>query len=146
MRTIFSQEEIITGRQQEFDYLKGVFMLFIYLIHAFQATLSMEDSIIRGLYMFATMSGAAIFIFVMGIGTVYSENAAPVEFVRSGIRMVVYQYLNNLAYVAALFLPYPFVRGKLPETGMENRADRRNLLQGSFYIIADIYQNIMPCM
>ncbi len=107
---------------------------------------SQEEINTRGLYMFATMSGAAIFIFVMGIGTVYSKNAAPVEFVRSGIRMVVYQYLNNLAYVAALFLPYPFVRGKLPETGMENRADRRNLLQGSFYIIADIYQNIMPCM
>lgn len=120
MRTIFSQEEINTGRQREFDYLKGIFMLFIYLIHAFQATLSVEDTITRGLYMFATMSGAAIFIFVMGIGTVYSKNAAPVEFVKSGIRMVVYQYLNNLAYVAALFLPYPFVRGKLSETGMEN--------------------------
>ena len=79
---------------------------------------SQEEINTRGLYMFATMSGAAIFIFVMGFGTVYSKNAAPGEFVRNGIRMVVYQYLKNLAYVAALFLPYPFVRCKLPETGM----------------------------
>lgn len=76
MSAIFTQEEINTGRQREFDYLKGIFMLFIYLIHAFQATFSVEDSLTRGIYMFATMSGAAIFIFVMGIGTVYSRSAA----------------------------------------------------------------------
>ena len=120
LNTIFSQEEVNTGRQREFDYLKGIFMLFIYLIHAFQATLSPEDSAVRWIYMFATMSGAAIFIFVMGIGTVYGKNATPAEFVKSGIRMVVYQYLNNIAYVAALLIPYPFVCGKMAETGMEN--------------------------
>lgn len=120
MNTVFSKEEVNTGRQREYDYLKGMFMLFIYLIHAFQATLSPEDSIIQGIYIFATMSGAAIFIFVMGIGTVYSKNASPAEFVKSGVRMIVYQYLNNLAYIAALLLPYPFVSGKLSQTGAEN--------------------------
>ncbi|RKI39063.1 hypothetical protein D7V86_17555 [bacterium D16-51] len=120
MNKIFSQEEINTGRQREFDYLKGIFMLFIYLIHAFQATLSKEDSITQGIYMFATMSGAAIFIFVLGIGTVYSREPAPVGFVKNGIRMVVYQYLNNIVYVAALLLPYPFVHKNLSETGREN--------------------------
>ena len=119
MNTVFSQEEVNTGRQREFDYLKGIFMLFIYLIHAFQATMSPEDPIIQGVYIFATMSGAAIFIFVMGFGTVYSKNASPAEFVKGGVRMVLYQYLNNIAYVAALLLPYPFVSGKLSETGME---------------------------
>ncbi len=120
MNAIFSHEETNTGRQREFDYLKGIFMLFIYLIHAFQATMSPEDTITRWIYMFATMSGAAIFIFVMGIGTAYSRNATPVGMAKSGVRMVVYQYLNNLAYAAALLIPYPFVRGKLTGTGMEN--------------------------
>ena len=69
MNTIFAKEEVNVGRQSEFDYLKGIFMLFIYLIHAFQATLSLQDSISTWIYSFATMSGAAIFIFVMGIGT-----------------------------------------------------------------------------
>ena len=120
MNAIFSQEEINTGRQREFDYLKGIFMLFIYLVHAFQATMSTEDVITRWIYMFATMSGAAIFIFVMGVGTAYSRNATPVGLAKSGVRMVVYQYLNNLAYVAALLIPYPFVSGNLTETGREN--------------------------
>lgn len=120
MDTVFSKEEINTGRQREFDYLKGIFMLLIYLIHAFQATMSTEDAIAKGIYMFATMSGAAIFIFVMGIGTAYSRNASPAGFVKSGIRMVIYQYLNNMLYVAALLIPFPFVRRNLPETGREN--------------------------
>ncbi len=120
MNTIFSQKEVNTGRQREFDYLKGIFMVFIYLIHAFQATLSPEDAITQWVYMFATMSGAAIFIFVMGIGTVYSRNTAPVAFAKSGIRMVIYQYLDNIAYVVALLIPYPFVSGKLSETGTGN--------------------------
>lgn len=118
--TIFSKDEVNIGRQGEFDYLKGFFMLFIFLIHAFQATMSPEDAVARGIYMFATMSGAAIFIFVMGMGTVYSKNAAPSQLGRSGVRMVAYQYLNNLAYVAALLLPYPFVRGRLSDAGMQN--------------------------
>lgn len=120
MNKFFSHEEVNTGRQREFDYLKGIFMLFIYLIHAFQATSTPEDSVARWIYMFATMSGAAIFIFVMGIGTVYSKNASPVVFVKSGVRMVLYQYLNNIAYVVALMIPYPFVSGKLTADATDN--------------------------
>ena len=120
MNAIFSKEEVNTGRQREFDYLKGIFMLFIYLIHAFQATLSTEDSISRWIYSFATMSGAAIFIFVMGIGTVYSRHGEPADFAKSGVRMVIYQYLNNLAYVAALIVPYPFVSERLVGNETEN--------------------------
>lgn len=119
MDTILAREEVNTGRQREFDYMKGVFMLFIYLVHAFQATLSPWDPFSRGIYMFATMSGAAIFIFVMGIGTVYSRNATPGKLVKSGIRMVIYQYLDNLVYVAALLIPYLFVSGNLTENGTE---------------------------
>lgn len=125
---IFSKQEVNTGRQREFDYLKGIFMLFIYLIHAFQATASTSDAVASWIYMFATMSGAAIFIFVMGFGTVYGRNVTPTGFVKSGIRMVIYQYLNNIVYVAALLLPYPFVSGKLSENDM-----------GSLKVILGIY-------
>ena len=40
-------------------------------------------------------------------------------FVKSGIRMVIYQYLNNLVYVAALLIPYPFISERLSETGIK---------------------------
>ena len=120
MNAIFSHEETNTKRQREFDYLKGIFMLFIYLVHAFQATMSTEDSVTQWIFMFATMSGAAIFIFVMGIGTVYSRNATPAGMAKSGVRMVVYQYLNNLVYVIAMLIPYPFVSGNLTGVGRDN--------------------------
>ena len=64
MNLISAKNDIITLRQGEFDYLRGGFMLFIYLIHAFQATQSAESALFQGIYIFATMSGAAIFIFV----------------------------------------------------------------------------------
>ena len=38
MQEVFSKEEVNTKRQEEFDYLKGLFMVFIFGIHAFQAT------------------------------------------------------------------------------------------------------------
>lgn len=113
MNRIFDNKPINTSRQGEFDYLKGFFMVFIFLVHAYQATSSNEDIVIRVIYGFATLSGAAIFIFVMGMGTVYSRRSEPKALAKSGIVMIAYQYLSNIAYVAALTLPYLFVRNRL---------------------------------
>ena len=113
----YDKNEINTGRQREFDYLKGFFMVLIYMIHAFQCTLTPEDAVVRGVYIFNSMSGAAIFIFVMGFGSVYSKSASPAGFAKNGVRLLIYQYLNNLAYVAALLLPYPFIAASLGEKG-----------------------------
>lgn len=75
MNRILDKKPVNTSRQSEFDYLKGFFMVFIFLIHAFQGTMSTEDLVIKIVYGFATLSGAAIFIFVMGMGTVYSKRS-----------------------------------------------------------------------
>lgn len=109
----FSKEEINTERQEEFDYLKGLFMVFIFGIHAFQATLTEPDLCMKILYGFATMMGAALFMFVMGMGTVYSKNANAGSLTKSGVKMIAYQYLNNLLYLIALAIPYPFVKNML---------------------------------
>lgn len=90
-------------------------MVFIFLVHAYQATSSNEDIVIKIVFGFATLSGAAIFIFVMGMGTVYSRRSEPKTLAKSGIVMIAYQYLSNIAYVAALSLPYLFVRNKLDD-------------------------------
>ncbi len=119
MDRIFSKEEVNTGRQREFDYLKGFFMIFIFLIHAFQATFSAESTLVSGIYIVATMTGAALFIFVMGFGTVYSKRSGPSDMAANGVRMVAYQYLNNLLYIAAIILPYPFVKGLLTDEGRD---------------------------
>lgn len=113
MNRILDKEPINTSRQGEFDYLKGLFMVFIFLVHAYQATSSNEDLLLKLVFGFATLSGAAIFIFVMGLGTVYSRRSEPKTLAKSGIVMIAYQYLSNLADVAALTLPYLFIKNKL---------------------------------
>lgn len=110
MEDVFSKEEVNTNRQEEYDYLKGLFMVFIFLIHAFQATSTEPDLCVKVMFGFATMSGAALFMFVMGMGSVYSRNSSADALAKSGVRMVVYQYLNNVLYLIALAVPYPFVK------------------------------------
>ena len=115
MNRILDKKPVNTSRQGEFDYLKGFFMVFIFLVHAYQGTMSTEDIVIKIVYGFATLSGAAIFIFVMGMGTVYSKHSEPKTLAKNGIVMVGYQYLNNIACIAALTLPYLFIRNALDD-------------------------------
>lgn len=115
MNRILDKKAINTVRQSEFDYLKGLFMVFIFFVHAYQGTSSNEDLVEKIVFGFATLSGAAIFIFVMGMGTVYSRHSEPKTLAKSGILMIAYQYLSNIAYVAALSLPYLFVRNGLDD-------------------------------
>ena len=136
------KSEVNTGRQREFDYLKGFFMVLIYMIHAFQTTMSPEDGLFKVVYIFNSMSGAALFIFVMGFGTAYSRQATPRGMVKSGARLVLYQYLNNLAYVAAFLLPWPLVAAALsPESAGTLRAVALVYLQyiNIFFISGIIY-------
>ncbi len=122
LKSIFAKEEVNTGRQREFDYLKGFLMILIFIIHAFQGTLSPKDDVMRIIYIFNSMSGAAVFIFVLGFGSTYSRKASAGEYVKSGIRFVIYQYLNNAAYLAAYLLPLPFIFRSLSETSRDTLA------------------------
>lgn len=119
MQDFFSKEEVNIKRQEEFDYLKGLFMVFIFGIHAFQATLTEPDLCMKILYGFATMTGAALFMFVMGMGSVYSRNKNADALAKSGVKMIAYQYLNNVLYLIALAIPYPFVKYMLSEEESE---------------------------
>ena len=119
MQNVFAKEEVNTQRQEEFDYLKGLFMVFIFGIHAFQATMTEPDLCMKILYGFATMTGAALFMFVMGMGTVYSRNANAGILAKNGVKMIVYQYLNNGLYLIALAIPYPFVKNMLSDEKTE---------------------------
>ena len=56
----FDKAEVNTGRQPEFDYLKGFFMVLIYIVHAFQTTLSPEDTAMKLIYIFNSVSGAML--------------------------------------------------------------------------------------
>ena len=113
----FDKNEVNTGRQIEFDYMKGIFMVMIFIIHAFQATLSKEGTVASVVYLINSTAGAAMFILIMGFGTAYTRSGAPKKYCGRGVKLIIYQYLNNLATVAVLALPYPFIKASLsPES------------------------------
>lgn len=117
-----TKDNVNTGRQIEFDYLKGIFMLFIFLVHAFQSTGSQEGPIISCIYIFATMSGAALYIFIQGFGVSYSDHSTPKNLAKRGVRLVIYQYLSNLLYVIVLSIPFLFLKNTLSASGAENHS------------------------
>jgi hypothetical protein len=105
---LLASEEVNTGRQIEFDYSKGLFLFAILFIHAFQLAgrgAGMDAAAYKIIYIIGSMTGASIFIFVLGLGTRYRK-AGVGEMLRSGRRLVIYQYLNNAAWVASAVLPY----------------------------------------
>ena len=105
---MFSDKEINTGRQIEFDYAKGLFLLAILLIHSFQIAgrgAGSETEAFKIIYMIGVMTGAPIFMFVMGLGTRYRKAEAG-EMLRSGGRLILYQYLNNIAHIVSIIMPY----------------------------------------
>ncbi len=104
---MFSKNDINTGRQVEFDYLKGLFIPMILLIHAFQMLGGAKVPAYRITYIIATMTGAAIFIFVLGFGSVYSRKDCK-GLAMAGVRLIVMEFVWN-----ALALTLPMILGQL---------------------------------
>jgi len=107
---MFSKTDINTGRQVEFDYLKGLFIPMILLIHAFQMLGGAKVPAYQIAYIIATMTGAAIFIFVLGFGSVYSRKDCK-RLALSGVRLIIMEFVWNLFSLAL-----PMVLGQLIRT------------------------------
>jgi len=102
---MLARTEINTGRQIEFDYLKGCFIPFILLIHSFQLLggALAEVPAYKITYIVSTMTGSAIFLFVLGLGTTYSQRSAK-RLVGDGIRLIILEFVwNALTLVVPLF-------------------------------------------
>ena len=102
---MFAETDINTGRQVELDYMKGLFVPMILFIHAFQM-LGGPDAIAapyKIIYIIATMTGAALFMFVLGVGTAFSgkSNKALALY---GVKLILMEFLWN-----ALSLALPMV-------------------------------------
>ena len=103
---MFSKTEINTGRQIEFDYLKGWFIPLILLIHSFQLMggQAAETPAYKVIYIAATMTGSAIFLFVLGLGSTYSKRSAWQQ-IGYGVKLIILEFLwNALALAAPLLL------------------------------------------
>ena len=114
---MFADREINTGRQVEFDYMKGLFIPMILLIHSFQMMggASSQVPAYKVAYILATMTGSAIFLFVLGLGSTYSRRTNA-QLVRDGLKLLVYELIWN---VLALSLPMVIGQALRSLLGME---------------------------
>jgi hypothetical protein len=103
---MFAEKEINIGRQIEFDYLKGLFIPMILLIHSFQMMGGALVPAYKTAYILATMTGSAIFLFVLGLGSTYSRRTNS-QLVRDGLNLLLYELIWNV-----LALGFPMVIGQ----------------------------------
>jgi len=109
---MFAKKDINTGRQQELDYMKGLFVPMILFIHAFQM-LGGPDALVPAyqiIYIIATMTGAAIFMFVLGVGSVYSKKTDK-DLALYGVKLIIMELVWNV-----LTLALPMITGQLIRT------------------------------
>ncbi|MBQ8015550.1 MAG: hypothetical protein IJ264_05125 [Clostridia bacterium] len=106
---MLSKTEINTGRQVEFDYLKGLFIPIILLIHSFQVLGGDKtpNPAYQITYIAATMTGSAIFLFVMGLGSTYSKRSEK-QLTKDGLKLIVQEFIWNV-----LAFTVPMVIGQL---------------------------------
>lgn len=100
---ILSKQDINNGRQKEFDYLKGLFVPMIILIHAFQLMGATNERFYEFFYPICTLTGSTIFLFVMGLGSTYSKRTDK-QMVISGLKLIVCQIAWNVFALAIPFL------------------------------------------
>ncbi len=109
---MFAKTDINTGRQVELDYMKGLFVPMILFIHAFQM-LGGPDTLVSAYkitYIIATMTGAAIFMFVLGVGTTYSGKSNK-TLALYGVKLIAMEFVWNI-----LTLALPMVLGQIVRT------------------------------
>ena len=108
---MFSKTDINTGRQVELDYMKGLFVPMILFIHAFQMLGNPETyvSAYKVIYIIATMTGAAIFMFVLGVGTTYSGKSDK-KLALFGVKLIVMELLWNALSLALPMILSQFFR------------------------------------
>lgn len=100
-------KEVNVGRQRELDLVKGFLMIMIVFIHSFQSiagAAAAESNVHKILFALFMPTGACLYLFTMGFGSVFTCHSEPKDMVRNGVRLLVYQGLCNLCYAAAIII------------------------------------------
>ena len=100
-------KEVNVGRQRELDLVKGFLMIMIVFIHSFQSiagAAAAESNVHKILFALFMPTGACLYLFTMGFGSVFTRHSEPKDMVRYGVRILVYQGLCNLCYAAAIII------------------------------------------
>ena len=86
-------KEVNVGRQRELDLVKGFLMIMIVFIHSFQSiagAAAAESNVHKILFALFMPTGACLYLFTMGFGSVFTRHSEPKDMVRNGVRLLVY--------------------------------------------------------
>ena len=101
--------EVNTGRQQELDLVKGFLMIMIVFIHSFQ-TIAGDEAATSNVHeiLFAVFmpTGACLYLFTMGFGSVFTRHSKPGDMVKNGVKLLIYQGISNLCYAVAIMISF----------------------------------------
>lgn len=103
------KDEVNTGRQTELDLVKGFLMVMIIFIHSYQTINTPEasaSSLYKILFAFFMPTGACLYLFAMGFGSVFSRRNEPKDLAKSGVKLLFYQALSNACYGLCLLIPF----------------------------------------
>jgi len=101
------KEEVNTGRQRELDLVKGFLMIMIVFIHSFQTIANqtaVESEVYKIMFAFFMPTGACLYLFCMGFGSVFSRRNQPRNLVKNGLKLLCYQALSNIIYSLCLII------------------------------------------
>ena len=104
---IFSNNEINCGRQRELDLARAVIIFCLALIHCTIECTS-DEGLTSGIpYLFDTIIGgpfsAPMYMFVMGIGMVYTRKNTPLHYFNRGVKIFSAGYVLN---ICRFLIPY----------------------------------------
>ena len=104
---IFSNEQINTSRQWEFDLARAVIIFCLALIHV-TIECSTDEGLCSGIpYLFDTVIGgpfsAPMYMFVMGVGMCYTRKNSPMEHFIRGAKILAVGYILN---ICRFLIPY----------------------------------------
>ena len=100
MSNLFSNDDVNSGRQIEWDYAKvfAIFaMIFVHFL-AFCTFGKIDYGYVEEYLFILTQSSAPIFMFAMGIGMVYTRHDSTREFVVRGIKLLLLGLVINVMY------------------------------------------------
>lgn len=149
-------EEVNVGRQRELDLVKGFLMIMIVFIHSFQTiagAAAAESSVHKIMFALFMPTGACLYLFTMGFGSVFTRHSQPKDMVRNGIKLLIYQGISNLCYAAVMTVSYAIrnsITGEVAGSREVFEASRYSMLtfvniffiSGMCYLVLALYRKL----
>lgn len=88
-----------TGRQIELDIARGLAVIFMVLIHVqeyFSTNIASESILGQVIDFLGGVPAAPVFMFLMGIGVIYSKNNTVEKMIKKGMLLILTGYMLNL--------------------------------------------------